>query len=42
MPNVTGEDGGWRFDNIKEWEAEGSPELVWFGKYRDIMGVDIQ
>ena len=39
---LPGEDGGWRFGNIKEWEAAGKPEPVWFGKYRDILGVDIQ
>ena len=39
---IAGEDGGWVFGNIKEWEDAGSPEPMWFGKYRDIMGVDIQ
>ena len=39
---IPGEDGGWMFGNIHEWDAAGSPEPVWFGRYRDIMGVDIE
>ena len=39
---VPGEEGGWMFGNIHEWEAAGSIEPVWFGKYRDILGVNIE
>jgi len=34
--------GEWHFGNVKEWKAAGSPSAVWFGKLRDIMGVDLQ
>lgn len=34
--------GKWQFGNIHEWETAGSPEPVWFGKYRDILGLDIE
>jgi len=34
--------GEWHFGNIKDWKAAGSPTSVWFGKYRDIMGMDLQ
>jgi len=33
--------GEWHFGNVKAWKAAGSPEAVWFGRYRDIMGVDL-
>lgn len=40
---ASGEDPGyWAFGNVKDWETVGSPEPVWFGKYRDIMGIDLQ
>lgn len=34
--------GEWFFGNIHDWEAAGSPEPMWFGRYRGIMGVDIE
>ena len=34
--------GEWRFGSVKDWEDAGSPPIVWFGKYRDFLGVDIQ
>jgi len=35
-------DDEWHFGDIHEWETAGSPEPVWFGKYRDILGVNIE
>ena len=32
----------WHFGDIHEWETAGSLEPVWFGKYRDILGVNIE
>ena len=34
--------GEWHFGNIHDWEAAGSLEPVWFGRYRGILGVDTQ
>ena len=34
--------GEWYFGNIHEWETAGSPEPVWFGRYRGIFAVDIE
>ncbi|GAG60760.1 unnamed protein product, partial [marine sediment metagenome] len=34
--------GEWYFGNIHDWEDAGSPEPVWFGRYRGIFGVDIE
>ncbi len=46
MKYVTGahwRDGGeWHVGNIHDWEAAGSPEPMWFGRYRGILGVDIE
>ena len=39
---AAGPEGGWHFGNIHEWEGAGSPEPVWFGRYRGILGVDIE
>jgi len=33
--------GEWHFGNVKNWKAAGSPEAVWFGKLRDVMGIDL-
>jgi len=30
----------WAFGNIEEWQTAGSPEPVWFGSYRKILGVE--
>ena len=35
-------DGEWHFGNVKNWKAAGSPDGVWFGKLRDVMGMDLQ
>ena len=32
----------WHFGSIKDWKAAGSPSTVWFGKYRDIFGVNVE
>jgi len=34
--------GEWHFGNIKDWDSAGNPEPVWFGRYRGILGVEIQ
>jgi len=34
--------GEWHFGSIKDWKTAGSPTTVWFSKFRDIMGVDLQ
>ncbi len=34
--------GEWHFGNVKDWKAAGSPTTVWFGKFRDIMGIDLE
>lgn len=39
---AAGEDSGWHFGNIHEWQAAGSLEPVWFGRYRGIFGLDIE
>ena len=41
-PPVGGEPGYWLFGNVKEWEAAGSAEPVWFGRFRDILGCNIE
>lgn len=35
-------DGEEYFGNVLDWKAAGSPKDVWFGRFRDIMGVDLQ
>ncbi|MDA3834500.1 MAG: hypothetical protein PF495_14030, partial [Spirochaetales bacterium] len=32
--------GEWHFGNVKDWKAAGSPDAVWFGQLREIMGVN--
>lgn len=32
----------WNFGNIKDWDDAGNPEPVWFGRYKGILGVEIQ
>jgi len=34
--------GEWHFGNVKDWKAAGSPTTVWFGKYRDVMGLSLE
>ena len=34
--------GEWHFSNVKDWKAAGSPSAVWFGKFREIMGIDLE
>ena len=38
----TTEAGHWMFSSVKEWQDAGSPEPVWFGRYRDILGINIE
>lgn len=38
----TTEAGYWMFASVKEWQDAGSPEPVWFGRYRDILGINIE
>jgi len=42
VPAAGSEPGHWHFGDIHEWETAGSPEPVWFGRYRDIFGVTIE
>ena len=42
VPAAGGEPGYWMFSNVKEWQDAGSPEPVWFGRYRDILGINIE
>ena len=42
IPPAGADLGYWMFGNIHEWETAGSPEPVRFGKYRDILGLDIE
>ena len=41
-PPAGGEPGYWLFGNVKDWEAAGSTEPVWFGRFRDILGCNIE
>jgi len=34
--------GSWHFGTVKDWKAAGSPVQVWFGKYIDIFGMEIE
>ena len=34
--------GEWHFGNIKDWKAAGSPDAVWFGKFREILGANLE
>ena len=36
------EPGHWMFASVKEWQDAGSPEPVWFGRYRDILSINIE
>lgn len=42
VPASGGESGYWMFSNVKEWQDAGNPEPVWFGRYRDILGINIE
>jgi len=34
--------GEWHFGSAKDWEDAGSPDQVWFGHLRGILGVEVQ
>ena len=34
--------GEWHFGNVKDWKTAGSPTAVYFTRFRDIMGLDLQ
>jgi len=39
---VPGESGHWMFGSVKEWIDGGRLEPVWFGRYRDILGSNLE